>query len=89
MLTRIGLDVPFGRYCATYDDQMALMPRSLAEAFFALENPGPPNAASFGAFTAGFDVQAVKRTRDLRHRPVARRTLPHVRISLSRFFRAT
>lgn len=62
MLTRIGLDVPFGRYCATYDDQMALMPRSLAEAFFALENPGPPNAASFGAFTAGFDVQAVRET---------------------------
>lgn len=29
------------------------------------------------------------RTRDLRHRPVARRTLPHLRISLSRFFRAT
>jgi hypothetical protein len=62
VLTRIGLDVPFGRYCATYDDQMALMPRSLAEAFFALENPGPPNAASFGAFTAGFDVQAVRET---------------------------
>ena len=33
-----------------------------AEAFFALENPGPPNAASFGAFTAGFDVQAVRET---------------------------
>jgi hypothetical protein len=52
------------RACALYDDQFAMMPRSLADAYFALEpgGAGQPNLASFLAYSAEFDARAVRET---------------------------
>jgi hypothetical protein len=50
--------------CALYDDQLAVMPRKLADAYLELEPSGPdqPSSASFLSHAAAFDVAAIRRT---------------------------
>ena len=48
--------------CAMVDDQFAVMPAHLADAYFAAENQGPPSLAQFLRFADRFDHEAVRST---------------------------
>lgn len=48
--------------CALYDDQFAMMPRHLADAYLELEAPGQPNQASFMNYASAYDKHAVLAT---------------------------